>query len=149
MRLRSFKEFEGIKESERVYAWSAPRSLVIKYTLCQHILSVPSKKVSANDNEETIRADLARLNAIKAGSLVFTRFLITKGVIDLRVMDLAKRYRVRPTALYQLMYDLEARGIISPERSGRRLVLKPFDVAAIEKELQRRGYFSASVSKGD
>lgn len=36
--------------------------------------SVPSKKVSANDNEETIRADLARLNAIKAGSLYFTRF---------------------------------------------------------------------------
>jgi len=74
MRLRSFKEFEGIKESERVYAWSAPRSLVIKYTLCQHILSVPSKKVSANDIEEIIRADLARLNAIKAGSLYFTRF---------------------------------------------------------------------------
>jgi len=121
----------------------------MKYTPRQHILSVPSKKVSANDNEETIRADLARLNAIKAGSLFFTRFLITKGVIDLRVMDLAKRYRVRPTALYQLMYDLEALGIISPERSGRRLVLKPFDVAAIEKELQRRGYFSASVSKGD
>jgi len=148
MRLRSFKEFEGIKESERVYAWSAPRSLVMKYILCQHILSVPSKKVSANDNEETIRADLARLNAIKAGSIVFTRFLITKGVIDLRVMDLAKRYRVRPTALYQLMYDLEARGIINPERFKRRLQLQPFDIAEIERELQRRGYSKAGV-KGD
>ena len=59
MRLESKGFRDAIKESERVYAWSAPRSLVIKYTLCQHILSVPSKKVSANDNEETIRADLA------------------------------------------------------------------------------------------
>ena len=115
-------------------------------------ISVPSKKVSANDNEETIRADLARLNAIKAGSLYFTRFYECKHkkeMIEMKVMEIAKRYRMRPLVVYHLMYDLEALGIISPERSGRRLVLKPFDVAAIEKELQRRGYFSASVSKGD
>lgn len=114
--------------------------------------SVPSKKVSANDNEETIRADLARLNAIKAGSLYFTRFYECKHkkeMIEMKVMEIAKRYRMRPLVVYHLMYDLEALGIISLERSGRRLVLKPFDVAAIEKELQRRGYFSASVSKGD
>ena len=76
------------------------------------------------------------------------------GLIFLRsermnALQLAKKYRVRLNYIYQVLYDLEALGIISPERSGRRLVLKPFDVAAIEKELQRRGYFSASVSKGD
>ena len=148
MRLRSFKEFEGIKESERAKLGRPPFTFA-KATLFEPCtFSVPSKKVSANDNEETIRADLARLNAIKVGSLVFTRFLITKGVIDLRVMDLAKRYRVRPTALYQLMYDLEARGIISPERFKRRLQLQPFDIAEIERELQRRGYSKAGV-KGD
>ena len=144
----NIKEFEGIKESERAKLGRPPFTFA-KATLFEPCtFSVPSKKVSANDNEETIRADLARLNAIKAGSLVFTRFLITKGVIDLRVMDLAKRYRVRPTALYQLMYDLEARGIISPERFKRRLQLQPFDIAEIERELQRRGYSKAGV-KGD
>ncbi len=144
----NIKEFEGIKESERAKLGRPPFTFA-KATLFEPCtFSVPSKKVSANDNEETIRADLARLNAIKAGSLVFTRFLITKGVIDLRVMDLAKRYRVRPTALYQLMYDLEARGIINPERFKRRLQLQPFDIAEIERELQRRGYSKAGV-KGD
>lgn len=67
----------------------------------------------------------------------------------MRIMEIAKRYKMRPLALYNLMYELEAKGIIDVERRGRHLRLRPFEIAEIEKEIERRGYHSVLKGKGD
>ena len=54
--------------------------------------------------------------------------------------DLAKDYRIRPNYLYHIMYELEARRVIAPKRSGKYLQLTPLEIEALEKELQRRGH---------
>jgi hypothetical protein len=54
--------------------------------------------------------------------------------------DLAKGYRVRPNYVYQILYELEARHVIAPKRTGKYLQLTPLEIEALENELQRRGY---------
>lgn len=58
--------------------------------------------------------------------------------------QLAREYQVTPNHVYQVLYDLEAKRIIEPKRSGKYLQLTPLEIEALEKELQRRGHM-----KGD
>jgi len=58
----------------------------------------------------------------------------------MRVMDIAREFKVRPLNVYRLVYDLEVFGLISPERKGRNLYLKPADLEVIRDELKKRGY---------
>ena len=58
----------------------------------------------------------------------------------MNALQLAKKYRVRLNYVYQVLYDLEAKGLIEPERSRSRLGLNERDVIILEKELQRREY---------
>lgn len=58
----------------------------------------------------------------------------------MKALDLAKKYRVRLNYIYQVLYDLEAKGLIEPDRSRSRLGLNERDVIILEKELQRREY---------
>jgi len=66
----------------------------------------------------------------------------------MNALQLAKKYRCRLNYVYQVLYDLEAKGLIEPDRSRSRLGLNERDVIILEKELQRRGYSKAGV-KGD
>lgn len=54
--------------------------------------------------------------------------------------QLAREYQVTPNHVYQVLYDLEAKRVIEPKRSGKFLRLTSLEISAIEKELQRRGF---------
>jgi DNA-binding transcriptional regulator YhcF (GntR family) len=58
----------------------------------------------------------------------------------MNALQLAKKYRVRLNYVYQVFYDLEAKGLIEPDRKRSRLNLNERDSIILEKELQRREY---------
>ena len=67
----------------------------------------------------------------------------------MKALELAKKYRCRLNYVYQVLYDLEAAGLIEPERLRSRLNLNERDVIILEKELQRREYRRLAMEKGE
>lgn len=67
----------------------------------------------------------------------------------MNALQLAKKYRCRLNYVYQVLYDLEAKGLIKPDRSRSRLGLNERDVIILEKELQRREYRRLAMEKGE
>lgn len=67
----------------------------------------------------------------------------------MNALQLAKKYRCRLNYIYQVLYDLEAKGLIEPDRKRSRLSLNEKDGIILEKELQRREYRRLAMEKGD
>jgi len=58
----------------------------------------------------------------------------------MKSLDIAKEFGVRLNLIYQILYDLEGKGIIEPEREKTRINWRPEEIEAMRSELQRRGY---------
>lgn len=58
----------------------------------------------------------------------------------MKVLDLAKRYRVRPTNVYRAIYNIEAVEGVTFNRTGRKIDLTQAEVARLMEELERLGY---------
>jgi sugar-specific transcriptional regulator TrmB len=58
----------------------------------------------------------------------------------MKSLDIAKEFGVRLNLVYQILYDLEGKGIIEPDRAKTRINWKPEEVEIMRNELQRRGY---------
>lgn len=67
----------------------------------------------------------------------------------MKALQLAKKYRVRLNYVYQVLYDLEGKGLIEPDRKRSRLSLNEKDGIILEKELQRREYRRLAMEKGE
>jgi len=67
----------------------------------------------------------------------------------MKALELAKKYRCRLNYVYQVLYDLEAKGLIEPDRKRSRLSLNEKDGIILEKELQRREYRRLAMEKGE
>jgi len=63
-----------------------------------------------------------------------------KGSEEMTVVELAKRYRVKPTNVYRAIYNIEAVEGITFNRTGRKVELTPDNVARLVEELERLGY---------
>ena len=62
------------------------------------------------------------------------------------VSDLARKYRVRLTVLYRIIYDLEFTSGNFFTRKGRKITFTPGEVEVVEKELHKRGYREVMVN---
>jgi len=58
----------------------------------------------------------------------------------MKSLDIAKEFGVRLNLVYQILYDLEGKGIIEPKREKTRINWKSEEVDAMRSELARRGY---------
>ena len=59
----------------------------------------------------------------------------------MKPFDIAKRYKVNEILIYTIMRYLKTKEGMSFTKRGHRYALTQEEVEAIEKELQRRGYF--------
>ncbi|MDD4041817.1 MAG: hypothetical protein PHP84_12495 [Mesotoga sp.] len=69
-----------------------------------------------------------------------------KGEKNMTVSELARKYRVRLTVLYRLIYDLEFTTGNFFTRIGRKITFTPNEVEIVEKELQKRGYMEVMAN---
>lgn len=60
------------------------------------------------------------------------------------IRDLAKEHKCAPNRVYHVLYELEAKGKITPMRNNLRLELSSDDIQEIRRELFRRGYYGRS-----
>jgi len=58
-----------------------------------------------------------------------------------KIIELAKKFRIRPQIIYAIVRDFEVTGKIQVKRSGRSLILSDEAVETVEEELIRRGYY--------
>lgn len=59
----------------------------------------------------------------------------------MKIIELAKKFRIRPQIIYAIVRDFEVTGKIQVKRSGRSLILSDEAVETVEEELIRRGYY--------
>ena len=98
------------------------------------------KTSSGHRYHHQVRCALSIARIVIQFQAFFPFYNSMKGSEEMTVVELAKRYRVKPTNVYRAIYNIEAVEGITFNRTGRKVDLTPDNVARLVEELERLGY---------